>query len=208
MSQPEFDRVKGDLAIIQRAMALRVSFGREMVVFGVVLGAGAAIASGISLWSDRDVYQLGAFAAISMLCVVWLYHHSRRVESLGHETKLQVGLSIAVYAAVIGAAAGYWMAAAAGPALGAARTAGLYAAAVGYVVIFLVILLLNALKSRERYYCLGLAAALLLVGLLIPIVDRRFAYPIAHGCMAIGALAAAILQSYQLNQAGKLDGAD
>ena len=208
MSEAEVDRVRGDLAIIQRAMALRLSFGKEMVVFGILLAAAAAMAAVVSLWSESDWGQVGPFAAIMMLCVLWLYHQSRRVENLSHEITLQVSLSITIYAALVCAALGYWLAAVLGPTIGAARTVGLYAASVGYVMIFLSILVLNALKSRERYYCLGLAAALLLAGLLIPITDRRFSYFLAHCFMAVGSLTAAIVQGVQLRTAESHHGAD
>jgi hypothetical protein len=208
MSEAEFDRVRGDLAIIQRAMALRLSFGKEMVVFGILLTAAAGMAALVSLWSESDWGQVGPFAAIMMLCVLWLYHQSRRVENLSHEIKLQVSLSITIYAALVGAALGYSSAAVLGPTIGAARTVGLYAASVGYVMVFLSILVLNALKSQERYYCLGLAAALLLAGLLIPIADRRYSFFLAHCFMAVGSLTAAIVQGAQLRTAESHHGAD
>ena len=201
MSEAEVDRVRGDLAIIQRAMALRLSFGKEMVVFGILLAAAAGTAAVVSLSSDSDWGQIGPFAAIMTLCVLWLYRQSRRVESLSHEIKLQVSLSITIYAALVCAALGYSSAAVLGPTIGAARIVGLYAASVGYVMVFLSILVLNALKRRERYYCLGLAAALLLAGLLIPITDRRFSFFLAHCFMAVGTLTAAIVQGAQLRTA-------
>ena len=208
MSEAEVDRVRGDLAIMQRAMALRLSFGNEMVVFGILLTAAAGMAAVFSLRSESNWGQLGPFAAIMMLCALWLYHQSRRVENLSHEIKLQVSLSIAIYAALVCAALGYSSAAVLGPTIGAARTVGLYAASVGYVMVFLSILVLNALKSRERYYCLGLAAALLLAGLLIPITDRRFSYFLAHCFMAAGSLTAAMVQGVQLRTAESHHGAD
>ena len=208
MSEAEVDRVRGDLAIIQRAMALRLSFGKEMVVFGILLAAAAAMAAVVSLWSESDWGQVGPFAAKMMLCVLWLYRQSRRVENLSHEITLQVSLSITIYAALVCAALGYSLAAVLGPKIGAARTVGLYATSVGYVMAFLSILVLNALKSRERYYCLGLAAALLLAGLLIPIADRRFSYFLAHCFMAVGTLTGAIVQGVQLRTAESHHGAD
>lgn len=201
MSEAQVDRVRGDLAIIQRAMGLRLSFGKEMVVFGILLTAAAGMAAAVSLWSDSNWGQIGPFAAITMLSMLWLYHQSRRVENLSHEIKLQVSLSVTIYAALVGAALGYSLAAVLGPTIGTARTVGLYAVSVGYVVVFLSILVLNALKRRERYYCLGLAAALLLAGLLIPITDHRFTYFLAHCFMAVGALAGVIIQGIQLKMA-------
>jgi hypothetical protein len=198
MSETDVDRIKGDLAVIRRAMALRLSFGREMVVFGILVAAGAGVAAVVSLWSDNDWGQLGLCAAVMMLCVIWLYRRSSRVESLGHEIKLQVVLSITVYAVLIVSAAGYSLAAAMSATIGAARTIGLYAAAVGYIMVFLPILVYNALKSRERYYCLGFAVALLLAGLLIQITNYRYSCFLAHCFMAVGALTGAIIQRAQL----------
>ena len=208
MLEAEVDRVRGDLAIMQRAMALRPSFGKEVVVFGFLLAAAAAMAAVVSLWSESNWGQVGPFAAIMILCVLWLYHQFRRVENLSHEIKLQVSLSITTYAALVCAALGYSLAGGMGPTIGAARTVGLYAGSVGYVMAFLTILVLNALKRRERYYCLGLATALLLAGLLIPIADRGVSLFLAHCFMAAGALTGAVVQSVQLRTAESHHDAD
>jgi hypothetical protein len=181
---------------------------KEMVVFGFLLAAAAAMAAVVSLWSESDWGQVGPFAAIMMLCVLWLYRQSRRVENLGHEIKLQVSLSITIHAALVCAALGYSLAAGLGPTIGAARTVGLYAASVSDVMVFLSILVLNAVKSRGRYYCLGLATALLLAGLLIPITERRFSYFLAHCFMAVGAPTGAIVQGVQLRTAESHHAAD
>ena len=64
--------------------------------------------------------------------------------------------------------------------------------------LFSLILVLNSLKSRERYYCLGLAVSLLLTGLLIPILDQHYSYPLAHCFMAVGYLTSVAIQWVQL----------
>jgi hypothetical protein len=208
MTQTEIGRIKRDLALIQGAMGLKLSFGGEMLVFGALLASAAGRAAVLSLLSQSDWFQVGPCAAIMMLCVLWLYRRSRVIDSLSHEIKLQVCLSITVYAAVIGAALGYSLAAVLSPALGSARTVGLYAASIAYVLGFLTILILNSLKSRERYYCLGLAAALLLAGLLIPITDHRYSFFLAHCFIAIGALIGVAIQWVQLRKAAVHDAAD
>jgi hypothetical protein len=106
-----------------------------------------------------------------------------------------------MYFAVFGAACGYALAAFCGPTIGAARTAALYAASLAYVLPFSFILVLNALKNRERHYCLGLAASLLLTGLIIPILDPHYSFPLAHGFMAVGYLTGVAIQWAQLRGA-------
>src|SRR5262245_44826263 len=171
MSEDQLGRIKGDLAIIQRAMGLHLSFGRGMLVFGILLTFAAVGAAVVSLLVENNWLQVAPFAALMALCLLALYLQSRRIPDLSHEIKLQVGLSITIYFAVFGAACGYMLAAFFGPTIGAARTAALYAASLAYVLPFSFILVLHALKNRERHYCLGLAASLLLTGLIIPILD-------------------------------------
>jgi hypothetical protein len=103
---------------------------------------------------------------------------------------------------------GYSLAVGLGPTLGIARTVGLYAASIAYVLGFLLILILNSLKSRERYYCLGLAVALLLAGLLIPITDHRYSFFLAHSFIGVGSLTGVVIQWVQLRKAAVHDAAD
>ena len=203
MSKAEIDRVKGDLAVIQQAMGLKLTFGWETVAFGAVLCTAAGVAAAVSLSGGNGWTQIGPFAATFVLIMIWLYVKGRRDQNLSHEFKLQVGLSITVYAVMIYAAFGYWSAAVLEPAIGPVRTAGLDCASVGYVAIFSSILVLNSLKSRQRYYCLGLATGLLLTGLLIPIAGRHQSYFLAHGFMSVGVITGAIIQWAQLRKAAR-----
>ena len=144
MSKAEIDRVKGDLAVIQQAMGLKLTFGWETVAFGAVLCTAAGVAAAVSLSGGNGWTQIGPFAAtFVLLSTIWLYVKARRDQNLSHEFKLQVGLSITVYAVMICAAFGYWSAAVLEPAIGPVRTAGLSGAGVGYVAIFSSILVLN-----------------------------------------------------------------
>ena len=200
MSEAELGRIKGDLAVIQRAMGLHLSFGMGMLVFGILLALATVGAAVVSLLVENALLQVGPFATIMVLCLLGLYFQSRRSADLSHEIKLQVVLSITIYFAVFGAACGYTLATFCGPTIGTARTAALYAASLAYVFAFLLILVLNALKSRERYYCLGLAVSLLLAGLLIPILDQHYSYPLAHCFMAVGYLTGVAIQWVQLRK--------
>ena len=200
MSEAELGRIKGDLAVIQRAMGLQLSFGKGVLVFGIFLALAAVGAAVVSLLVENDWLQVGPFATIMVLCLLGLYLQSLRTNDLSHEIKLQVVLSITIYFAVFGAACGYTLATFVGPTIGAARTAALYAASLAYVLPFSLILLLNALKSKERYYCLGLAVPLLLTGLLLPILDQHYSYPLAHCFMAVGYLTGVAIQWVQLRK--------
>ena len=153
MSEAELYRIKGDIAVIQRAMGLQLSFGKGMLVFGILLTFAAVGAGVVSLLVESDWLQVGPIATIVLLCLLGLYFQSRRIADLSHEIKLQVGLSITIHFAVLGAACGYTLATYCGPTIGAARTAALYAASLAYVLPFSFLLLLNALNSSERYSC-------------------------------------------------------
>jgi hypothetical protein len=201
MSEAELGRIKGDLAIIQRAMGLQLSFGNGMLAFGLLLSIAAVGAAVVSLLSENEWLQVAPFATIMAFCMLGLYIRSRCNSNLSHEIKLQVVLSSTIYCVVWIAACGYALATFCGPTIGATRTAGLYASSIGYVFAFSLILVLNALKSRERYYCLGLAVSLLLAGLLIPILDRHYSYPLAHCFMAVGYLTGVVIQWVQLRKA-------
>ncbi len=208
MSLAELGRIKGDLTVIQRAMGLQLSFGKGLLVFGILLTFAAVGAGVVSLLVENDWLQVGPFVTILVLCLLGLYFQSRRSADLSHEIKLQVGLSITIYFAVFGAACGYTLATFCGPTIGATRTAALYAASLVYVFPFSLILVLNALKRRERYYCLGLAVPLLLTGLLLPILDQHYSYPLAHCFMAVGYLTGVAIQWVQLRKAETHHAAD
>lgn len=201
MSEAELTRIRSDLGVMQRAMGLHLSFGKGMLVFGILLTFAAVGAAVVSLLVENNWLQVAPFATFMAVCLLGLYLQSRRTADLSHEIKLQVGLSITMYFAVFGAACGYALAAFCGPTIGAARTAALYAASLAYVLPFSFILVLNALKNRERHYCLGLAASLLLTGLIIPILDPHYSYPLAHCFMAVGYLTAVAIQWVQLRKA-------
>jgi hypothetical protein len=201
MSEDQLRRVKGDLAAMQRALGLHLSFGKGMLVFGILLTFAAGGAAVVSLLVENPWLQVAPFATFLVLCLSGLYLQSRRIPNLSHEIKLQVSLSITVYFAVFGAACGYALAAFCGPTIGAARTAALYAASLTYILPFSFILVLNALKNRERHYCLGLAASLLLTGLIVPILDPQYSFPLAHSFMAAGYLTGVAIQWFQLREA-------
>ena len=67
MSKAEIDRVKGDLAVIQQAMGLKLTFGWETVAFGAVLCTAAGVAAAVSLSGGNGWTQIGPFAATFVL---------------------------------------------------------------------------------------------------------------------------------------------
>ena len=208
MSDAEIGRIKGDLAVIQRALGLQYSFGNGVLVFGTFLTFAAVGAAVVSLQVESSWFQVIPFALIMIFCLFGLYLQSLRTTDLSHEIKLQVVLSITIYFAVFGATCGYTLATFAGPAIGFARTAALYAISLAYIFGFLLILVINALKSRDRHYCLGLAVSLLLTGLLIPILDQHYSFPLAHAFMAVGFLSGVMIQWAQLRKAVTVHAAD
>lgn len=208
MSGDELGRIRADLAVVQRAMGLRVSFGGGMLAFGVLVAVAAIGAAVAGLLVEDDWVGAAPFMAFLVLVPVGLYLRSRRAPGIGPEIVMQVLMSVCVYAVVWVAGSGYAMALVAGPALGPARTAGLYAAGMGLLFASSGILVVTALRNRERAYCLGLAVATLLAGMLLPLLGRHYSVPLAHGSMAIGSLAAAAIQWAQLREVGATHAAD
>jgi hypothetical protein len=208
MSEGELTRVKDDLAIMQRAMGLHLPFGKGMLVFGVLLTSAALVATAASLWAEADWLQLAPLAAILVLGSVGGFLRSRRGTDLNPEITMQIAVSVSIYGIVWVAACGYSLATFLGPTVGMARTVGLYAISIGSLLAFSLILVHGALKRRERYYCLGLAVSLLLAGMLLPIFDRHYSYPLAHGFMAVGYLTGVAIQWVQLRNAATYHAAD
>jgi hypothetical protein len=66
----------------------------------------------------------------------------------------------------------------------------------------------SALRNRERYYALGLAISTLLAGMLLPIIDPHYSYPLAHCFMAVGYLTGVAIQWVQLRGGLASDAAD
>jgi hypothetical protein len=201
MSEDVLGRLRGDLAVMQRAMGLHLSFGKGMLVFGSLLTLAAVGAAIVSLLVENDWHQLTPLAAIMVVGYVGLFLRSRCTANLSPEITMQVVLSVTIYAVVWIAACGYTLATFLGPTVGAARTALLHATSIGTLVAFTLILVRSALRSRERYYCLGLAISTLLAGMLLPILDRHYSYPLAHGFMAVGYLTGVAIQWVQMREA-------
>jgi len=53
---------------------------------------------------------------------------------------------------------------------------------------------------RERQYSFGLGVSTILAGTLLPVVDTAIVYPVAHGVMAAGFMATALIQWWQLRE--------
>ena len=201
MSEDVLVRVKGDLAVIQRAMGLRLSFGKGTLVVGMALSVAALGAGAVSLLVDNDLLQVALLTAIMVLPLFGLFLRSRGSADLTSEVKMQVVLSVTIYAFVWIAACGYTLAAFVGPFIGGTRTALLHATSIGILIVFTLLLVRAALKNRDQYYCLGLAVSTLLAGMLLPILDKHFSYPLAHCFMAIGFLTSIAIQWTQLREA-------
>jgi carbon starvation protein CstA len=194
---------------MQRALGLRLSFGKGMLAFGMFLAVAAVGAAVVSLLGENDWLQLAPLATIMVAAPMGLYLRSRRTANLSPEITVQVVLSVGIYGIVWGAACGYALATFLGPSVGTARTAVFfYGVGIGLLLAFSLILVRLALRSRERYYCLGLAISTLLAGMLLPILDRHYSYPLAHCFMAIGYLTGVAIQWVQLREAVAKHGAD
>jgi hypothetical protein len=193
---------------MQRAMGLHLSFGNGMLVFGILLTLAAVCAAFVSLLVEDDRLQVVPLATIMVLVPIGLFLRSWRTSNVSHEINLQVLVSVTIYAVVWIAACGYTLATFLGTNIGAARTAGLYATSIGILFAFTLMLVRSALRSRERYYCLGLAISTLLAGMLLPIIDQHYSYPLAHCFMAVGYLTGVAIQRVQLREAVANDAAD
>jgi hypothetical protein len=190
---------------MQRAMGLRLFFGKGMLVFDLLLAFAAIGAALVSLRVETDWLQQALFAAIMVLVPTGLFLRSRRTS---HEINLQVLMSITIYAVVWIAACGYTLATFVGPTVGTARTALLHATSVSILIAFTLILVRAALRSREQCYCLGLAFSTLLAGMLLPILNQHYSYSLAHCFMAVGYLLVFAIQCVQLREAAANHGAD
>ncbi|MBL8816478.1 MAG: hypothetical protein JNL58_10645 [Planctomyces sp.] len=198
MPEDVIGRINSDLGVIQRAIGLHLSFGEGMLRFGVVLGLTAAGASVASLLMENNWFQVVPLAAIMALVPVGLFLRFHRTPNVSHEINLQVLVSVIIYAVVWIAACGYSLATIMGDTIGTARTAALYATSICLLLAFTLMLVRSALRNRERYYCLGLATSTLLAGMLLPVVNPHYSYPIAHCLMAVGYLTSVAIQRVQL----------
>ncbi len=200
MSENELDRIKGDIATMRQAMGLHLSFGPEMLVFGLLLTVVAVGGAVVSLLADNDWLLLAPLVMIMILGPAGLYLRSRR-SPVSPEVTVQVVLSGGVHCIVWGAACGYAVATFLGPSMGAARTVVVYAINIGLLFAFSLILVRMALRSRERYYCLGLVVSTLLAGMLLPVFDQHYSYALANCFMAVGYLTGVAIQWVQLREA-------
>lgn len=198
MSEDALGRIKCDLGVIQRAMGLHLSFGKGMLGFDILLALAAVGATVVSLLIENDWLQVVPLAAIMVLVPVGLFLRFRRTPNVSHEINLQVLVSVVIYVVVWIAACGYTLVTFLGDTIGATRTTALYATSIGILLVFTLMLVRSALRSRERYYCLGLALSTLLAGMLLPVVNSYYSYPIAHCLMAVGYLTGAVIQWVQL----------
>jgi len=201
ISHGQSGQAQGDLAIIRQALGVHLVLGSGVLVFSMLLLAAALTAASLSLMFDNSWFHIVPFATFMTLFLIGLFFQSRRIADLSHEIKLQATLSITVYFGVLCATSGYVLAAFCGPSIGTARTVALYIASLSYILTLMVILVLNALKNRERYYCLGLAFSVVLAGLLVPICGPHFSFPLAHCIMAVGYLSVVLIQRFQLREA-------
>ena len=213
MSEDVLGRVRGDLVVMQRAMGLRLPFGKGMLVFDLLLSLAAIGSALVSLRVESDWMQQVPFAVIMVLVPAGLFVRSQwrsheESQWTSHEINLQVLISATVYAVVWVAACGYMMATIVGPIMGIERSALLYAISVSILMAFTLILVRAALKSREQYYCLGLALSTLLAGMLLPLLGQHYSYSLAHGFMAVGYLTGFAIQWVQLRKVAADHAAD
>ena len=208
MSDDELGRLKGDLAVMRSAMGLHVPFGGGVLAVGVSLAAAAALAAVVGLLVERDSWQQASPTVVMVAGLIGLFLRCRRNPGLEPEVVHQVAVSLCIYGVVWVAACAYLIAGVAGPSLGPSRTAALHASGVGLLLVFSCLLVGSAFRSRQRRYCLGLAASTLLAGMLLPVFDRRYCYPLAHGLMAVGYLAGVAIQAAQLREAAAGHAAD
>jgi hypothetical protein len=82
MPEDQLGRIKGDLAVMQRAMGLHLSFGKGMLVFGILLTFAAVGAAVVSLLAENNWLQVTPFATFMALCLLGLYVQSRRTADL------------------------------------------------------------------------------------------------------------------------------
>ena len=194
MSEDVLGRISTDLTVMQRAMGLRLFFGKGMLVVDLLLALASVGAALVSLRVKSDWLQQVPFMAVMFLVPIALFLWSGRTS---YEINLQILMSLIVYAVVWVAACAHMLATMVGPIMGVERSALLHFTSVGILVAFTLILVRGALIKREQYYCLGLATSTLFAGMLLPILDSNYSYSLAHGFMAIGYLTCFAIQWVQ-----------
>ena len=186
---------------MQRAMGLHLSFGKGMLGFGILLTLAAVGAAVVSLVVENDWLQVVPLAAIVGSSSQWgcscdlgknRQRQPAKSTSAGsrvrHHLRRRVDCCVRVY---VGNRPRHHHR--------SARTAGLYASSIGSILLaFTLMLVSSALRSRERYYCLGLAISPFLAGMLLPIIDPHYSFPLAHCFMAAGFFTGAAIQWVQL----------
>lgn len=203
MSDAEPGRHPDNRAALDRATERPESVGRgagERMV-GLGLAATAALAAVVSRFLEGDTLTQTVPAVILVAGLIGLYVRARRSPGLDPEVVHQVAVSLVIYGVVWVAACGFQIAGMARLALGPYRTATLHASSVGLLLIFAAMLVSSALRSRQRYYAFGLALSTLLAGVLLPVLDWHYSYPLAHGLMAVGYLAGVAIQAARLRMA-------
>jgi hypothetical protein len=198
MPDDAVDRIRADLAVMQKAMAIRPEFGNGMVLFDILFSAIAVVATIASLQMENDWRQVLPLVAILCIVPIGLYSRLLLGTHSTHEINFQVLISAVIYAVVWIAACGYSLAAICRESIGELRTAGLIAASIGILLIFTAMLIRTGMLNRERQYSFGLGVSTILAGTLLPVVNSTYVYPVAHSIMAAGLLTVASIQWAQL----------
>jgi len=202
MSQAQVDRVREDLAAMQRVLGFRLLFGREHVWVNLVLALAGLVVAAVTEWTNISsvpsvrgsgahwayigLVTLPALLVLGMLAAVahgrkdaapLVWQESRRTWAVA-AVAVPLYLSFAAWAVSRGASAG----------------------AITACTLFLAGLFtfVGAISDRRMRHTLGWAASTMIAGLVAPSATYESAGLLVGGWLIVGGLSSAAMMAWQL----------
>lgn len=200
MSQADLNRIREDLATVRHAAGLELPFGNQEVrahlwsaACGVIMTLWAVFAP----WEYRWGIAVPIAAAVAITLRTTAEARRRRESARWREYRLSS--AAVLVAAPLAIAYLYWE-----------RWSGMPRAMAGAASVFFFGLgaLVFALLDRRRFYYAGGAIPFMIFGALIPFCSPQQVLIAGSVCWAVGGLAVAGIQSWQLHLDGTQHGAD
>ncbi len=192
MSDDDLNRVKEDLAAVQRAAGFELPYGQEEVRANLMLAAGGAVAVGWALVPHGLPAQWGMVPLIVLAVVHVVRMRARYRRSTGRSPirrrEYTAGLVGMVVVGGLAVVYRLW-----------ATKLGISLTVAGGAALFLLGLsmILPVLKDRGRMPDLGIAVPLILCGLAIPLCPVSL-WILVGAAFVVGGAAAALLTAHQL----------
>jgi hypothetical protein len=200
LSQSELERVRGDLETMREAAGLVLPFGWEDVWLTLALvPCGAALAL-LALVAPIGSLRLAMMVLVGLAVVAAVGLRTRYRKSTGRSPIRRREYTLALAAALlVGALAAFHLI--------AGKVRGVPVLEVGSVAMSFTaaMLMVLALTSPGRRSGLGLAAALLALGLALPFCSPRQVFIAGPATVAVGGLISGLIMVWQLRSERRLD---